>query len=313
MGWWPKSVSVAKVVFTLGGSERVRLAKQHRESARYSYERILSQAANRSKELTGMLHSLGSLTKLAFKRLRTAQRILCPSQKRTREMELAITVPKQEVVLSSIEGSRVAIREFAALEAAASGTVVGTVLGVGSWTAVSLLGTASTGVAIGALHGAAATTATLAWFGGGSLATGGLGMLGGSVILGGVAFLPLLVFPAWLTHSEANRIKHETEEIERINQQNRKAVEKLEDRVLKVCHLVPKFEASVEQLTADVARIQKILFRYGWLSRLWRWTRWHFVGYYYDAREMKFVEELATLIDRFILQFKEQKNLLAEV
>ncbi|WP_075780543.1 hypothetical protein [Marinitoga sp. 1137] len=48
------------------------------------------------------------------------------------------------------------------------------------------LATASTGTAIGTLSGAAATNATLAWFGGGSLASGGFGMIGGMTILGGL-------------------------------------------------------------------------------------------------------------------------------
>ena len=40
-------------------------------------------------------------------------------------------------------------------------------------------------VAISSLSGIAATNATLAWIGGGSLASGGLGVLGGTIILTG--------------------------------------------------------------------------------------------------------------------------------
>jgi len=45
-------------------------------------------------------------------------------------------------------------------------------------------GTASTGTAISALSGAAASKAALAWLGGGALAAGGKGMAGGAAILG---------------------------------------------------------------------------------------------------------------------------------
>ena len=48
----------------------------------------------------------------------------------------------------------------------------------------TVLGTASTGTAIGALSGAAATNAALAWLGGGAVAAGGTGMAGGSLFLG---------------------------------------------------------------------------------------------------------------------------------
>lgn len=55
---------------------------------------------------------------------------------------------------------------------------------------VATLGTASTGTAIAGLSGAAATNATLAWIGGGSLAAGGGGVAAGSAIMtGGVAVI----------------------------------------------------------------------------------------------------------------------------
>ncbi|MCY4653785.1 MAG: hypothetical protein OXC95_11550, partial [Dehalococcoidia bacterium] len=43
-----------------------------------------------------------------------------------------------------------------------------------AWTLVGAFGTASTGTAIRSLSGAAATSATAAWFGGGAVAAGGL-------------------------------------------------------------------------------------------------------------------------------------------
>jgi len=48
-------------------------------------------------------------------------------------------------------------------------------------------GTASTGTAISSLSGAAVPKASLAWWGGGSLASGGFGMTGGMVVLGGIS------------------------------------------------------------------------------------------------------------------------------
>lgn len=51
-------------------------------------------------------------------------------------------------------------------------------------TTVGMLATASTGTAISSLSGVAATNATLAWLGGGSLAAGGGGMVAGAALLG---------------------------------------------------------------------------------------------------------------------------------
>lgn len=69
-----------------------------------------------------------------------------------------------------------------------AGTVTGAAIAtIGPTAAMSIatvLGTASTGTAISALSGAAATNAALAWLGGGTLAAGGAGMAGGSLVLG---------------------------------------------------------------------------------------------------------------------------------
>lgn len=53
---------------------------------------------------------------------------------------------------------------------------------VAMWVATTF-GTASTGTAISALHGAVATKAALAWLGGGALSAGGSGIAGGQALL----------------------------------------------------------------------------------------------------------------------------------
>ena len=73
-----------------------------------------------------------------------------------------------------------------------SGAVAGSALAFGAYSAAGALATASTGTAIAGLSGAAATNATLAFFGGGSLAAGGLGMAGGMAVLGSVVAGPAL-------------------------------------------------------------------------------------------------------------------------
>ena len=79
----------------------------------------------------------------------------------------------------------------------AGGTVAGTAGGAlvafGAYGAAQALAVASTGTAISALSGAAATNATLAFFGGGSLAAGGMGMAGGAAVLGGLVAGPALL------------------------------------------------------------------------------------------------------------------------
>ena len=68
---------------------------------------------------------------------------------------------------------------------AAVGTAGGFAAAGATTSAVMALGTASTGAAISGLSGVAATNATLAALGGGSIAAGGGGMALGTAVLGG--------------------------------------------------------------------------------------------------------------------------------
>lgn len=68
----------------------------------------------------------------------------------------------------------------------------GAALAFGAYNGTMLLATAGTGTAISSLTGVAATNATLAWLGGGTLAAGGGGMALGTMVLGGIVAGPAL-------------------------------------------------------------------------------------------------------------------------
>jgi hypothetical protein len=94
-----------------------------------------------------------------------------------------------------------------------AGSIAGGSLAVGSWALVTTLGSASTGVAISGLSGVAATNATLAWFGGGALAAGGVGMAGGAAVLGGLFAVPLVYFAAKGSHRKAKEFEEANSEL----------------------------------------------------------------------------------------------------
>ncbi len=86
----------------------------------------------------------------------------------------------------------------------------GALAGLGAFGGAGLLATASTGTAIGTLSGVAATNATLAWFGGGSLAAGGFGMAGGMAVLGGIVAGPILAIAGGIFAAKAETAKYES-------------------------------------------------------------------------------------------------------
>lgn len=89
------------------------------------------------------------------------------------------------------------------------GVSAGAAAGFGAFGGAGLLASASTGTAISSLSGVAATNATLAWFGGGSLATGGLGMAGGTIVLGGLVAGPALAVAGYVFASSMEDKKYD--------------------------------------------------------------------------------------------------------
>lgn len=90
----------------------------------------------------------------------------------------------------------------------------GALAGFAAYGGATMFAAASTGTAISSLTGVAATNATLAWFGGGSLAAGGLGMTGGVAILGGIVAAPvLLIAGGWFAASSSSKLSKARENI----------------------------------------------------------------------------------------------------
>lgn len=96
-----------------------------------------------------------------------------------------------------------ALKATEVVKAGASSLGAGALAGIASYGGAMMFASASTGTAIASLSGVAATNATLAWFGGGSLAAGGLGMAGGAVVLGGIVAGPVLAVAGFIMSAKS--------------------------------------------------------------------------------------------------------------
>lgn len=100
---------------------------------------------------------------------------------------------------------KVDVKALDGLKAAAFSGGSGAAASLITLASVGTFATASTGTAIGSLSGAAATNATLAWLGGGSLASGGLGIAGGTMVLGGLVAAPVLAVGGLMLRHQGRR------------------------------------------------------------------------------------------------------------
>lgn len=94
---------------------------------------------------------------------------------------------------------------FSLVQGGITGAAGGALAAFGAYSAATTFATASTGTAIASLSGVAASNATLAFFGGGSLAAGGLGMAGGTAVLGGLVAGPALLVMGIITSAKAGK------------------------------------------------------------------------------------------------------------
>lgn len=132
-----------------------------------------------------------------FDEFRTLAEDLLTKLNAGRQDKLEINIPKHK--LQSVESYSYTAVDV--LGAAAGASLAGAATGFAVYGGVMALGAASTGTAISSLAGVAATNATLAAIGGGSIATGGLGMAGGTAILGAAVAGPVLAVAGWAYNS----------------------------------------------------------------------------------------------------------------
>lgn len=104
---------------------------------------------------------------------------------------------------ATFEAKKIAVNGLAAVGS-------GALLAYGTYSVVmsglgGIIVTATTGTAIGTLSGAAAVNATLAWLGGGAIAAGGYGMMGGMIVLGGLVAGPALAVGGSIFKSQSKK------------------------------------------------------------------------------------------------------------
>lgn len=203
------AVATGVIGIAKGGEAAIKNneAKELMEEAQYMFESQKRELDEQREQTTAALSEYGKLKIRIwdeqfsrFIRLFSRIKNVTIEGRANVDYKLRRTLTTEE--LSEMRQLSITANELVSGGVAALGA--GALAGVASYGGAMMFASASTGTAIASLSGAAATNATLAWFGGGSLLSGGLGMAGGTLVLGGLVAGPILAVGGILMASKAN-------------------------------------------------------------------------------------------------------------
>lgn len=192
-------------ILTLGGASASREARNLLIEERGRYQKRYADLTDKKEELNQHIAFIGYKLITAKRHLAKIERIL-GKKFHTKNHQWSTPDPKmfEDIKRFKKNFDRASPGGiFLNVFGLGAGVGTGGLLSIGSWALISSLGSASTGTAITGLAGAAATNATLAWFGGGALIAGGAGMWGGSLILAIITIIPVFILSSWFTYKQA--------------------------------------------------------------------------------------------------------------
>ncbi|MBU1357667.1 MAG: hypothetical protein KKC79_13985 [Gammaproteobacteria bacterium] len=298
MGFFKSVVDGAVEVATLGGKSKLDRARSDYRASYAQYQPLQASFERYKNEIDAHTRAIGLSLLQTKPWLDKAGRALSRHIDRPTESGLAAAP-------FALEKIRYFDMQFDAALSVGVGSAASGALGLGSWVLVSSLGSASTGAAIGGLSGVAATNATLAWFGGGALATGGAGMAGGAAVLGGIIALPLVGFAAWRTHKSADTVIAATQEMDELiielAERNRVMPELVAAAKNKKVEIVNRCDVLVH----EIRKALRIVYPFGslsiWMQKARALLRLRPIG----VRQLAALERLDVVVDEFLSRSAE--------
>ena len=258
-GFWSRTRRIALEVVTTGGTRKFDVLRQEAQEADERLRAACREYEQLEVRMKFLAVSRGAANQLAHLRLVEVTEVV---QKfgNARAVQV-LTLSDQSC--PAIAKMQKTIVDFNVAVELITGSGAGIATTAGAWAAVSGLGVASTGTAISGLSGAAATHATLAWFGGGSLVTGGGGMALGSCVIGGLVMVPMIGVAAWLTHRSADKkraeiqpkielTKSETARLDQIVRVMSAECHRIESLTLRTNELAGALKKTLQELQGNV-------------------------------------------------------------
>ena len=298
-----------KNVLTLGGDGRVRVAHTRFLDTQSRYEKICFSIEDSNDWRRGIVSRLRAKVANTKRELRLAQKILFPwcmyhprLWTRSGKSHVSRSTNLGEAKVSprsSIPG----LDKFGSETPILPGIGAGTAATILAWQGVQVFGTASTGTAIGSIHGIAASNAGWAKFGGGSLAAGGGGMALGHLVLPSIGVIVAVGVSSVRAHRKADEINRATDHLEGINNQNQAILTKLQNENESLKCAEDNYDEADHKLSQAIRDAVRMLFPLKWLSSLHKYLRFLLTNVYYTTEEQSIVDGLDKAISDFMESF----------
>jgi hypothetical protein len=182
------------VVTGADGMRRMSLARSRCRAAERSRDQVAGELEEATARVGLLVRDYGMLqTQVQADTIGAFARWLEDNQRKVRRLEGQIVdgIEVQPIDLPRLQVQARKTQHL--LRGGVSAALTGMAARHAALTGIRATATASTGAAISALNGAAANSATLAWLGGGTLASGGGGMAAGASTLTGIGVAPALL------------------------------------------------------------------------------------------------------------------------
>jgi len=200
----------------ISGAKKIAEAKEIKDSALYRYDSKKNEFEKVQEDANASLEKLG---REKLKLWDSFNRFVDMYSKIQNSPVMNAAIDKESISLSAdeldnIKAVAISVKELLSggIGSVSAGGLIGMATSGGLASTITF---ASTGTAMSGLSGAAATNATLAAFGGGSLAAGGAGMAGGAVVLSGLTFAPMLMVGGIALNSKAKKSLEAAKDVER--------------------------------------------------------------------------------------------------
>lgn len=185
--------------------KRINDAKNRYNDRRRRYDNFISHFEKQRSFTNSKLEELGHKRINAMITLGEAAKFLENVRLKNRKLFVNIQISEENIV----QWKNASIRAEEVLKGMTSAGLSGFAMASAVYGLIGKFACASTGAAISSLSGAVATKATLAWLGGGTIATGGGGIAAGTMVFGGIALAPALVVVSFAAHAQASDVERQ--------------------------------------------------------------------------------------------------------